>query len=302
MNNNGSNLLVGLVLLAIIGAALLPRRWRGSRTAHGTAKWASDKDLKRAGMMARDGLILGRTRDGKLLRMPSYTHLSVFAPTGAGKGVSFIVPWLLTHNRGSMVVLDPKGENYRLTHLQRQVMGQKVVRLDPFGVCGPGADSFNPLDLVGDGPDCVDDARAMAEAATVRTGEEKDPHWNDQAANVITGLVAFILSQIKDDERNLSSLRELVADAGACGSAIELMRGTGGMFARLAGVIAQLEEKEKAGVFSTVHRHTTFLDSEPIMASVSKTGFNARELLKGNVTLYLILPPISLKHNRGGFA
>jgi len=293
--NNGSDLLVLLVLLAVIGAALIRPRWRGSNTAHGTARWASEADLRRAGMLARDGLLLGRAPSGATIRMPRYTHLSVFAPTGAGKGVSFIVPWLLTYKRGSCVVLDPKGENFNLTAEKRRKLGQKVVRLDPFGVCGPGADSFNPLDLVGSEADCVDDARAMAEAMTVRTGEEKDPHWNDQAANVITGLLAFILSRIRQGERNLSSLRELVTDAGACESAIELMRGMGGVFARLAGVIAQLEEKEKAGVFSTVHRHTTFLDSEAVMGSVSTSSFDARELLKGNVTLYLILPPHQLE-------
>ena len=125
----------------------------------------------------------------------------------------------------------------------------------------------------------------------IRTGEEKDPHWNDQAANTIAGLLAFILSTIRDEERNLSTLQEMLADATLCANAVTALHDKGGVFARLAGVIAQLEDKEKAGVFSTAHRHTSFLDSEAIMASVSESNFDASELLKGNMTIYVVLPP-----------
>jgi type IV secretion system protein VirD4 len=135
----------------------------------------------------------------------------------------------------------------------------------------------------------------MAEAMVTRTGEEKEPYWNDQAANVIAGLTAFIASALKPEERNLGSLRELISQAELCSAAVSAMREKGGVFARLAGVIAQLQDKEKAGVFSTVHRHTTFLDSEAIMASVSNSSFDTRELLKGNMTIYLVLPPHQLE-------
>ena len=38
----------------------------------------------------------------------------VFAAMGAGKGLGVVIPSLLTY-RGSMVVTDPKGENYDIT-------------------------------------------------------------------------------------------------------------------------------------------------------------------------------------------
>ena len=289
--NNAGDLFVLLAILAVIAAACMKSRWRGSTTAHGTARWASTQNCRAAGMLSGNGLVLGRARDGRLVRLPSYTHLSVFAPTGAGKGVSLIIPWLLTYRRGSVVVLDPKGENAMLTATRRQAMGQKVVIIDPFQIVTPTPSTFNPLDLIERGPECVDDARSMAEAMVVRTGEEKDPHWNDQAANTISGLLAYILSEMRPEERNLSTLREMIADAVVCANTVTALRDKGGVFARLAGVIAQLEDKEKAGVFSTVHRHTSFLDSEAIMTSVSESSFDARELLKGNMTIYVVLPP-----------
>ena len=47
-----------------------------------------------------------------LVRMPNAVHTAVFAPTGVGKGVSCVIPFLLTSDE-SAVVVDFKGENYR---------------------------------------------------------------------------------------------------------------------------------------------------------------------------------------------
>ncbi len=200
MNNPDLNGWISVMVVVAVIALIYSRRpWRPSRTAHGTARPAYREDLKRAGMLAGKGLLLGRElgKRSKLISMPRYVHLAVFARTSAGKGVSFLIPWLLTWWRGSTATLDFKAELYRATAAKRRKMGQKVVRLDPFG--GPGADSFNPLDLMGSGPDCIDDARAATEAMVVRTGEEKDPHWNDQAANVITAILdAFLASQKRE--------------------------------------------------------------------------------------------------------
>ena len=62
-------------------------------------------------------------------------HLITFAPTGAGKGVSCIIPALLTWD-GPAIVIDPKGENYAVTARRRLELGQRVALIDPFNV-GP---------------------------------------------------------------------------------------------------------------------------------------------------------------------
>lgn len=300
MNSSG-DLIVLLVILAIIGAAMLPRRWRGSGTAYGTARWANADDLRRAGMLDDgDGLILGKTRDGQLIRMFRYVHLAIFSPAGGGKTVSFATVWLMTKRLASMVVNDLKGELYRLTSHIRRAMGQKVIRLDPARKCGEGEDGFNPLDLIGDGPECVDDCRACAEAICPEaTGGERDPHWNEQSVNLCTVLLVFICTTLKAAERNLVSLRTLLSQEDLCLAALAAMREKGGVFANLAGIVEQLQSKEEGGgwskegssVFSVAHRHTAFLDSPALIRSVSKSNFDARELLKGNMTIYLIVPP-----------
>ena len=51
--------------------------------------------------------------------------LVTIAGTGAGKGVSQVIPAQLTW-RGSVVVNDPKGELYAITARCRREMGQRV--------------------------------------------------------------------------------------------------------------------------------------------------------------------------------
>jgi type IV secretion system protein VirD4 len=284
------------VALVLVALYYHRRRWLPSFSSHGTARPASRDELKRAGMLDGKGLLLGRTLDkqASLIHIHRYVHLAIFAATGAGKGVSFLIPWLLTWARGSLAILDPKGELFQATAEKRRRIGQKVVRLDPFGVCGPGADTFNPLDLMGSGPDCPDDARPAAEAMVTRTGEEKDPHWNDQAANLITAMLAFILAALSGPERSLSALREIVTTPGMYEGCAKALMCMGGIFARLGGLMLTLEDKEKSGVISTVNRHTTYLDSAAIVAATA-SGWNARELLTGNVAVYIILPPHQLE-------
>lgn len=298
MNSSG-DLIVLLVILAIIGAAMLPRRWRGSGTAYGTGRFAPVADMQRAGMLHGNGLVLGQLRDSTLIRMNNVVHTSIIAPTGAGKGVSLIVPWLRQCIPGSCVITDPKGENYRLTAEWRRAQGHEVIRLDPFEVIGRGGHSFNPLSLINDGPGCVDAAHVLAEAMVIRSGQEKEPHWNNMAANVMRGFLSFILSDVAERDRHLLALRDMVTDYELCMGIVAKMKEKGGVFARMAGVIEQLQSKEEGGrwtregssVMSVINEQTSWMDSPAIVENIAKSNFDARRLLTGRMSIYIILPP-----------
>jgi type IV secretion system protein VirD4 len=70
---------------------------------------------------------------GPLVRLPQAVHTAVFAPTGVGKGVSCVIPFLLTCE-DSCVVVDFKGELATITAQHRRRMGHDIVILDPFKV------------------------------------------------------------------------------------------------------------------------------------------------------------------------
>ena len=64
----------------------------------------------------------------------------------------------------SVLCIDPKGENARVTYTARCRLGPVHV-LDPFGVSGRPASAYNPLDrLDPHSPDLAEDAATIADA------------------------------------------------------------------------------------------------------------------------------------------
>ncbi|MEE4248391.1 MAG: type IV secretory system conjugative DNA transfer family protein, partial [Kangiellaceae bacterium] len=80
----------------------------------------------------------------RLISDESDGGLVTIAGTGAGKGVSHVIPTALIYP-GSMVILDIKGEIAAVTANARRNMGQEVILLDPFGA---SSDAYNPMESV----------------------------------------------------------------------------------------------------------------------------------------------------------
>jgi type IV secretion system protein VirD4 len=302
MHQNDKQLIGLLVIAAVVCLVLYRRKWRGSGHAFGTARWAIDDILRRAGMLAGKGLILARTLRGSLLWLPQYVHILLVGGTGSGKGVSVIIPILLSNFRNSIVAFDPKGDLYATTSRHRKRRGQKIIRLAPFA----GGDCFNPLDTISSkSPKLVDSARAMAEALVYRQGTEPDPHWNDKSVLVITALIVLVLLRFNGVERSLNTVQEIASDADMVRAAAEKLREIGGIPGRLGNQMKTLFEKdggltkEGAGVLSTVSRHLSFLDSALVAKSLATSTFRVEQLLKQGTTLYLQIEPDQLEAAKG---
>lgn len=309
--------------------------------AHGTARWADTADLERAGMLGGEsGLILGRV-DGRrpgfwaslndlfdrrvpsakaceqfvmsmrkvapqpppvLVRLINAVHTAVFAPTGAGKGVSMIIPFLLDCLY-SVVVIDPKGENAKLTAEHRRRMGHRVVVLDPFHVVTPTPDTFNPLDTIDkDSPLALDDCRDFAQAIVVRTGEEKERNWDDNAETLIAGLTAATCLYAEGANRSVQTVRTLLADPVKMQATLKLMCESDaweGMLSRIGHQLTHLKDKELASVVTNANRHMAFLDTLAVAASTRTSSFNPADLRSGKLTIYLVLPPDRMRAQAG---
>jgi type IV secretion system protein VirD4 len=59
-------------------------------TTYGFARWAETREVRRAGLLRADGVLLGRWR-GAYLRHDGPEHVLCFAPTRSGKGVGLVV-------------------------------------------------------------------------------------------------------------------------------------------------------------------------------------------------------------------
>jgi type IV secretion system protein VirD4 len=301
--DQGAALLI--IAAAVLVAILLARRrWRGSGTAFGTASFLSDSALRAAGMLAGYGLVLGRTFKGALIRLPDYCHVLLCGTPGSGKGVSIIIPNLLSYLSGSIVCFDTKGDLYDTTAKPRAAKGQRIIRLAPFN---GGTGALNPLDAMPcDSPMLVDSARALAEALVVRQGTEPDPYWNDKSVQVLCAVLVLVLLRFDQEDRNLSSVQEIVSDPDLLKAASKMLQEIGGIPGRLG---AQLKThfdketsaftKEGSSVLSCVTRHLSFLDSGMVAKAVATSTFDPAELRKPGITLFLQIPPDQLEAQKG---
>lgn len=319
---------VGIALLLV--AKRLDRAWT-RRTTLGSARWAEEADLRRAGMLQADaGLLLGRIQttqsvlrglqslfswrtsakaacraiwagfrrsERPIVRLPQAIHTTVFGPSGGGKGVSCVIPFLLTCDE-SCVVIDFKGENARLTaEHRRKALGQQVVVLDPYRQVTSTPDALNPLAFI-DPEDslAIDECNDLANALVIRTGEEREPHWNDSAEAWIAAMIATVAryGEPQNGTRSLQTVRDLLSDRQKLDMAIKLMIESdawGGMLARMGHQLEHFVEKERSSTLTTVSRHLRFLDTVAVSESTKSSTFDPAGLRTGKMTTYLILPP-----------
>lgn len=149
-------------------------------------------------------------------------HMVTIAGSRTGKGVSAIIPALCEYP-GSILCIDPKGENAKRTAARRgfgttQVKGmmQDVYVLDPYGVSKVEQEylaTFDPLGgLSGESDETLEEAGLIADALVVSTNP-KDAHFDESARTFIEALILHVVTWPGyDSERSLGKVRALLRD------------------------------------------------------------------------------------------
>jgi len=178
-------LMVALCTLPII----LPRR----RSLHGDARFASGKEMARAGLFAKAGLFLGRPERGRrrYLVLAGQQGMVVSAPPRSDKGTAIVVPNLLFF-LGSVICLDVKLENWRITAGYRARMGQKCYLFNPLAEDGDTA-CWNPLAYVSCDPNLrISDVQRIG-ATLYPEIPGTDPFWSAGARSYFLGVTLYVL-------------------------------------------------------------------------------------------------------------
>jgi type IV secretion system protein VirD4 len=217
-------------VIAFLVLARVVRKRRRRLTTLGSARWATENDLRRAGMIGGTGAIIGRLpkelREAKLpsirgvfdrkinareacqafwqrlhsskdelIRLANAIHTLVVCRSGGGKNVQYVEPFLLSCPESSLVVDPKQAENALLTaEYRRKVFGHRIILLDPYKLATQTPDTLNPLDFIDkDDPQCLDRCQELADALVVREPDEKDPHWNNSAVVILKALIATVV-------------------------------------------------------------------------------------------------------------
>ena len=192
-------------IVVAIGMSVWRAREAETAETYGSARWATQKEIKTAGLVGPDGVVLGRyQRD--YLRHDGPEHVLCFAPTRSGKGVGLVVPTLLTWP-GSAIVHDIKGENWTLTAGLRATVG-RVLLFDP---TNPRSSAYNPLLEVRRGEWEVRDVQNVADVLVDPEGSlERRNHWEKTSHALLVGAILHVL--YAEPDKTLSGVASFLSD------------------------------------------------------------------------------------------
>ncbi len=292
----GATLFVGAV-----GFFLAFGFWSAGKTApttHGSSRWATTADLQEKEVFGKDGVRLGKFHDGKEEQAIAYKgdrHLLTVAPTRSGKGTTQIIPNLLTYE-GSMLVIDPKGENALITAKRRQEMGQDVHIVDPWGIAkveGVRSSKFNPLDWLDiNDIDITENAMLLADALVIEGNNDKS-FFIEEAKALLQGLIMYVATADEEEgQRNLGRVRKhLVSSTEDQIKLFQNMANSGHhIIASTGHRCLQKDPELLSNVLAATQAQTHFLDSSRIQTNTEKSDFKFEHLKSKPTTVYLVLP------------
>jgi type IV secretion system protein VirD4 len=292
--------------IAAIVVAVAMSVWRAREvkkvTTYGSARWAETREVRRAGLLRADGVMLGRWH-GAYLRHDGPEHVLCFAPTRSGKGVGLVVPTLLTWP-GSAIVHDIKGENWTLTAGWRARFG-RVLLFDP---TNPDSAAYNPLLEVRRGEWEVRDVQNIADVLVDPEGAlERRNHWEKTSHSLLVGTILHVL--YAEADKTLAGVATFLSDPRrpiettlrAMMTTPHLGRqGVHPVVASAARELLNKSDNERSGVLSTA---MSFLGlyRDPVVARVTRQcDWRIRDLVEDArpATLYLVVPPSDISRTK----
>ncbi|MCH6202873.1 conjugal transfer protein TraG [Brucella ciceri] len=291
-----------LAIVAAISMSIIRSREARNVATYGSARWAEDKEIRSAGLLGPDGVVLGKYSQD-YLRHDGPEHVLCFAPTRSGKGVGLVVPTLLTWP-GSCIVHDIKGENWTLTAGFRARHG-RVLLFDPTNA---RSSAYNPLLEVRQGEWEVRDVQNIADILVDPEGSlDKRNHWEKTSHSLLVGAILHVLyaerdktlagvaNFLSDPLRPVEATLRAMMDTPHLGEA-----GVHPVIASSARELLNKSDNERSGVLSTA---MSFLGlyRDPVVARVTaRCDWRIADLVGGGkpVSLYLVVPPSDINRTK----
>ncbi|MEQ9115928.1 MAG: type IV secretory system conjugative DNA transfer family protein [Rickettsiales bacterium] len=282
-------LIITFVILKFDSLASI-KFFKKKEKVHGDARWATPEDIKRAKLREKSGMLLGKDSTGYFVTS-GFQHSLLFAPTGSGKGVGFVIPNLLFWE-DSCVVHDIKLENYELTSGWRTKMGQKCFTWSPADPDGH-SHCYNPLDWISSKPgQMVDDVQKIGNLIL-----PEQEFWTNEARSLFVAVVLYLVA-VPDKVTSFGEVvRTMRSDDVAYNLAVVL--DTIGKHIHPVGYMniaafLQKADKERSGVISTMNSALELWANPLIDTATASSDFNFMNMKKERTTVYVGLTPDNL--------
>lgn len=264
---------------------------------HGGARFAANKDLRKAGCFRRKGIFFGFSPDGwHALFYGGFGHILTVAGARAGKFVTLLVNALLSW-RSSCLVIDPKAECAAVTGHGRLRFG-KVLVLNPFKMLpdalkGLTRARFNPMDILDVASDSFHALCDKIAAAIVWDEGSEAMHFTSAARILVSGVIAALKRHGRDSEKNLVAVARVISGDifGFCRLTVQsttdpfIIQKLG----RFAAAKAE-ESREVMDVVATAITQLGFIGNAAIAESLCDSNFRFSDLLRSTVTVFICLP------------
>jgi type IV secretion system protein VirD4 len=303
------------------------------KNLHGTARWGNNKDLKRNGLVSPSGFIFGQRKKAKIKIKSKIDKISmktrktdkliayrgdnssmVVMPPRSGKGVSVVIPTLLSH-LGSVIVMDLKEELWKTTAGYRSSFSN-VLKLS---LTSSNSLGINPLMLIRESTSWRDAhmcASILLAPQENETTSATANHFRESAIDALTGFILHVLCSNYAD-KSLGGVLDFIGSSGYVGDKlhegenaseviasafdsllIEMQNSTHvshEVHSHIIGVTSRLltkEYEEKSGVISTCNRALLLFQDPVIRQNTSRHEIDFKMFIDNElpVSLYLTTP------------
>jgi type IV secretion system protein VirD4 len=290
---------------AAVGGSLWRARQAVNVTTYGSARWASEKEIGKAGLLGDAGVFLG-TLASQYLRHDGPEHVMAFAPTRSGKGVGLVVPTLLSWT-DSAVVHDIKGENWQLTAGWRSLFSHCLM----FNPTDARSARYNPLLEVRRGSQEVRDVQNIADILVDPEGAlERRNHWEKTSHSLLVGAILHVL--YAEEEKTLARVASFLSDPQRTFEAtLRAMMTTDHLgedgarrvhpvVASAARELLNKSDNERSGVLSTAMSFLGLYRDPTVAAVTSACDWRIADLVEAErpVSLYLVVPPSDISRTK----
>lgn len=245
----------------------------------GTANWSTiEEAMEVLSIGKEDGLIFGKTEDGKTISLPETTFLNknvaIFGSSGSKKSRAFAIINILKQAvlGRSLICTDPKSELYKKTcvYLKNKGYTVKILNLvDP-----EHSDCWNPIYEV----ETETDAQVFAEIVIANTEIDRagsgDQFWTRTEQNLLKALILHVATELEDTtKKNMGYLYSILA-SGNLKTVDEVFKNSKGATKASYNIYAQATDIVKQSIVTGLATRLQIFQTDNIKAMTMKRDIN----------------------------